>query len=45
MSLQTVLAEIKKVKVFADEDTSTGEASTLNARRGRKNQAVEQLKL
>lgn len=44
MSLQNVLAEIKKVKVFADEDTSTGEASTLNARRGRKNQAVEQLK-
>lgn len=44
MSLQTVLAEIKKVKVFADEDTSTGEAATLNARRGRKNQAIEQLK-
>lgn len=44
MSLQTVLAEIKKVKVFADEDTNTGEPSTLNARRGRKNQAIEQLK-
>lgn len=44
MSLQTVLAEIKKVKVFAEEDTNGGEASTLNARRGRKNQAIEQLK-
>jgi len=44
MSLQTVLAEIKKVKVFAEEDTNTGEAATLNARRGRKNQAIEQLK-
>jgi hypothetical protein len=45
MSLQTVLAEIKKAKVFADEDTNGGEASTLNARRGRKNQAIEQLKV
>jgi len=44
MTLKTVLDEIKKVKVFADEDTSTGEPATLNARRGRKNQAIEQLK-
>lgn len=44
MSLQSVLTEIKKVKPFAEEDTSTGEPATLNARRGRKNQAIEQLK-
>lgn len=44
MTLKTVIDEIKKVKVFADEDTNGGEPSTLNARRGRKNQAIEQLK-
>lgn len=44
MSLQNVLAEIQKVKVFAEEDTNTGAPETLNARRGRKAQAIEQLK-
>lgn len=44
MSLQSTLAEIKKVKPLAEEDTSTGPVETLNARRGRKNQAVESLK-
>lgn len=44
MSLQNVLAEIKKVKPFAEEDTNVGAPETLNARRGRKNQAIEQLK-
>lgn len=44
MSLQSVLAEIKKVKEFADEDTNVGAPETLNARRGRKAQAIEQLK-
>lgn len=44
MSLQSVLAEIKQVKVFAEEDTNTGAPETLNARRGRKAQAIEQLK-
>lgn len=45
MSLQKVLEEIKKLQPFADENTDTGEAATLNARRGRKNQAIEQLKV
>lgn len=44
MSLQSTLAEIKKVKAFAEEDTNSGPVETLNARRGRKNQAIEQLK-
>lgn len=44
MSLQSVLAEIKKVKPFAEEDVSTGPMETLNARRGRKTQSIEQLK-
>lgn len=44
MSLQNILAEIKKVKAFADEDTNSGPPETLNARRGRKAQAIESLK-
>lgn len=44
MSLQTVLAEIKSVKSFAEEDTNSGPPETLNTRRGRKAQAIEQLK-
>lgn len=44
MSLQTVLAEIQKVKPFAEEDTNSGPIETLNGRRGRKAQAIEQLK-
>lgn len=44
MTLQNVLAEIKKVKPFAEEDTNVGAPETLNARRGRKAQSIEQLK-
>lgn len=44
MSLQTVLAEIKRVKPFAEEDVNSGHPETLNARRGRKTQSIEQLK-
>lgn len=44
MSLQTVLAEIQKVKPFAEEDTNSGPMETLNARRGRKTQSIERLK-
>lgn len=44
MSLQNVLAEIKKVKPFADEELTQEPIETLNARRGRKNQSVERMK-
>lgn len=44
MSLQKVLEEIKKVQPFADEDVTQGPIETLNGRRGRKTQAIEQLK-
>lgn len=44
MSLNQVLTEIKSLKSFAEEDTTTGPMETLNARRGRKNQAIERLK-
>ena len=44
MSLQAILTEIQKVKVFAEEDTNVGAPETLNARRGRKAHAIEQLK-
>lgn len=44
MSLASVLEQIKKVKPFAEENTDTGPAETLNGRRGRKRQAIEQLK-
>jgi hypothetical protein len=44
MSLQTILDEINSVKALAEEDTNSGPTNTLIARRGRKAQAVEQLK-
>ncbi len=44
MTLQKIVEEIKTLKPFAEEDTQTGPVETLNARRGRKNQAIEQLK-
>ena len=44
MSLKTTLTEIKKFQPFAVEDVNSGPAETLNARRGRKNQAIESLK-
>lgn len=45
MSLSQVLTEIKSLKQFAEEDVQSGPLETLNARRGRKNQAIERLKL
>lgn len=44
MSLSKVLEEIKKLKPIAEENTEAGAPETLNARRGRKNHAIEQLK-
>jgi len=45
MSLQQLVEKIKTNKALAEEDVETGEVTTLNARRGRQRQAVEQLKL
>ena len=45
MSLETVLKEIQTYKPFAEENVEGGNEATLNGRRGRKNQAIEQLKL
>lgn len=45
MSLTTVLEKIKTLTPFAKEDVTEGPSETLNARRGRKTQAIEQLKL
>lgn len=44
MSLSKIVEEIKTIKPFADEDVTAGPYETMNARRGRKNQAVERLK-
>lgn len=44
MSLEKILNEIKLIKPFVTEDVDSGPAETLNARRGRKFQAMEQLK-
>lgn len=43
MTLSELLTEIKLVKPFAEEDVETGPVETLNARRGRKMQAIEKL--
>lgn len=45
MVLSQVLAEIKSLKPLAEEDTTTGSSETLNARRGRKNNAIERIKM
>lgn len=44
MNLNRILEEINKNKPFAEEDVDSGPIETLTARRGRRNQAVEQLK-
>lgn len=44
MSLSSILEQIKQVKPFAEENTDTGPYETLNTRRGRKRQSIEQLK-
>jgi hypothetical protein len=43
MSLESVLNQINSYKQFANENVEDGPAETLNGRRGRKNQAIEQL--
>lgn len=45
MSLNKVIEQIKSAKVFAEEDVNSGPVETLNGRRGRKNQAIEQLRI
>lgn len=45
MSLSKLVEQIKSVKVFANEDVNSGPIETLNGRRGRKNQAIEQLRV
>lgn len=44
MSLGIVLKKIKELEQFANEDVESGPVETLNARRGRKTQAVETIK-
>jgi hypothetical protein len=43
MSLEAILKEIKVQKPFAEENVDNGPAETLNGRRGRKHQAIEQI--
>lgn len=45
MSLQQLMKDIQTAQVLSAEDVEGGPVETLNARRGRKNQAVEQLKI
>lgn len=45
MALQNVLEEMKKIQPFVAEDTDSGPVETLTARRGRKRQAIERMKL
>jgi hypothetical protein len=42
MSLQTTVQELKELKPFVDENVEEGPIETLNGRRGRKNNAIEQ---
>ena len=44
MSLEKTLKEIKALKPFAEENTDIGPIETMSGRRGRKNQAIEQLR-
>lgn len=45
MSLAKTMEEILKVKPYTEEDVDNGPRETLAGRRGRKNQAIEQLKV
>lgn len=45
MSLSKVIEQIKAASVYAKEDVNSGPIETLNGRRGRKNQAIEQLRV
>lgn len=42
MSLQTTVQKLKELKPFIEENVEEGPVETLNGRRGRKNQAIEQ---
>lgn len=42
MSLQTTVQKLKELKPFVEENVEEGPVETLNGRRGRKNQAIEQ---
>lgn len=45
MSLTKTMEEIKKVRPYVTEDVDTGPRETMAGRRGRKNQAIESMKL
>lgn len=45
MSLSKVIEQIKAAQIYANEDVNSGPIETLNGRRGRKNQAIEQLRV
>lgn len=44
MALSNVMEEIKRVKPFTTEDVDSGPRETMAGRRGRKSQAIEQMK-
>jgi hypothetical protein len=43
MSLSKIVEQIKAAQAFATEDVESGPIETLNGRRGRKNQAIQQI--
>lgn len=43
MSLETTVKKLQELKPFAEENVEAGPIETLNGRRGRKNQAIEQI--
>ena len=43
MSLDTTIKKLKELKPFAEENVEAGPVETMNGRRGRKNQAIEQI--
>jgi hypothetical protein len=45
MSLESILKDIHSYQPFANENVEDGPMETLNGRRGRKNQAIEQLRV
>lgn len=45
MSLQNTIKELKRLKPFTEENVEEGPIETLNGRRGRKTQAIEQTKV
>lgn len=43
MSLATIVAKIKEIKPYIDEDVESGPLETMSGRRGRKNQAINEM--